>query len=202
MAVDLTQYSYEELAHALYMKGEAAGYHKITDKTKWREAVIADKLNHIAYKKISAGKNSEKYGADATNPVSQKQGEYKTQAIDDNDLRNLLQQPKYNKKGTKYAPLKVSGVYNGAYTYEAIDSYEKHEHYFGVFYKELCVLIIKVETKEVTRQLREELVRREAKSKKGTTNCNTVKIGLNQKHLYEVAWRNDSWFDSLYQSTI
>jgi len=58
----------EELAHALYLKCETYGVYKGTDKTKWREIVTAEKLFHEVFEKISAGKNSDKYGADAYDP--------------------------------------------------------------------------------------------------------------------------------------
>ena len=48
------QLTYEELAAALYVKGEIDGFHKVTDKTKWREPVMAEKLGHKAHTKISA----------------------------------------------------------------------------------------------------------------------------------------------------
>ena len=191
--IDLTQFSYEELANALYRKGKAAGFHKITDKTKWREPVMADKLGHQAFTKISAGKNSDKYGADAEITGTGKKAEYKSKALEDGDLRNLLQLPK-GKKGKTFAPLTVGGVYNGAYSHAAVDRYSDHEHYFGLFYEELCVLIIQVKKSEVERQLREEIDRREASTKKGSTNLNTVSINLDHAHLYEVAYKNDEWF--------
>ena len=53
---EITQsFSYEQLANALYLKGEQDGFVKVTDKTKWREPVMADKLGHKAHSKISAG---------------------------------------------------------------------------------------------------------------------------------------------------
>jgi len=191
---DLTKYSYEELAHALVMKGEGDGYHKITDKTKWREAVIAEKLGHIAFTKISAGKNSDKFGADAHNTISKKMAEYKSQSIEDDDLRNLFQKVKNAKTGAKYTSLNVIGVYNGAYSHEAVDRYAEHEHYFALFYKELCVLIIRPNHKILITQLREEIDRRANSNKKGSTNLNAVKINLGETDTYEIVWKKDDWF--------
>jgi len=191
--VDLTQFSYEELANALYRKGKAAGFHKITDKTKWREPVMAEKLGHIAFTKISAGKDSDKYGADADNPQSGRKAEYKSAALEDRNLRNLLRLPK-GKKGKTFASLTAGGVYNGAYNHAAVDRYADHEHYFGLFYEELCVLIIRVKNSEVERQLREEINRRAEKSSNGSTNLNTVSINLDQTDLYDVAYKNERWF--------
>lgn len=195
MDIDLSQFSYEELANALYRKGKADGFHKITDKTKWREPVMASKLGHVAFTKISAGKNSDKYGADADNPVSGKKAEYKSKALEDAELRNLLKLPK-GKKGKTFAAMTVGGVYNGAYSYEAVDRYREHEHYFGLFYEELCVLVIRVDNDEVDRQLRSEIDKRMKNSGKGSTNLNTVSINLDATDLYEVAYRNDEWFQS------
>lgn len=199
--LDLTQFSYEELANALYRKGKAAGFHKITDKTKWREPVMADKLGHVAFTKISAGKNSDKYGADADNPESGKKAEYKSKALEDPELRNLLKLPK-GRKGKTFTALTVSGVYNGAYNHEAVDRYRDHEHYFGVFYEELCVLVIRVKNVEVDRQLREEIDRRAKSSKKGSTNLNTVSINLDHTSLYDVSYKNDEWFKQKTQELL
>lgn len=195
--LDLTQFSYEQLAHALYAKGKAAGFHKITDKTKWRELVMAEKLGHACFPKISAGKHSDRYGADADTQTGLK-AEYKSSAIEDRQLRNLLKQPR-GQRGTTYAPLTVGGVYNGAYTYKAVDSYRQHQHYFGIFYEELCVLIIRVHGQEVDRQLREELDRRSKLVRPGSTNLNTVSINLDRTDLYEVAYRNEQWFNTQHQ---
>ncbi len=192
--IDLTSYTYEQLAHALVMKGERDGYHKITDKTKWREAVTAEKLGHIAFTKISAGKNSDKYGADAQNPISNKMAEYKSQSLEDDDLRNLFQKVRNVKTGLRYSPLTVVGVYNGAYNHEAVDRYAEHEHYFALFYKELCILIVRPKHNLVISQLREEIDRREKSSKRGSTNLNSVKINLGETDTYDIAWKRDDWF--------
>lgn len=199
--IDLTQFSFEELANALYRKGKAAGFHKITDKTKWREPVMADKLGHRAFTKISAGKNSDKYGADADIVGTGKKAEYKSKALEDGDLRNLLKLAKGN-KGKTFAPLTVGGVYNGAYSHAAVDRYSDHEHYFGLFYEELCVLIICVKKVEVERQLREEIDRRAKKATGGSTNLNTVSINLDRTDLYEVAYKNDEWFQTKTQELL
>ena len=88
-----------------------------------------------------------------------------------------------------FSPLSISGIYNGAYTKEAIDKYSKIDHYFGVFYKELCVLIIKVNTKYVIKTLRNGL------TKGGkSTNLNTVRVNLGDTDLYNVAYKNKDWW--------
>lgn len=193
--IDFNQFSYEELAHALYAKGKAHGFHKVTDKTKWRELVMAEKLGHRALPKISSGKNTEGYGSDAVDHVNSRKAEYKSKAIEDRELRNLFGLPR-GRTGKTYASLVVGGVYNGAYTPEAVDVYEHIDHYFGLFYEELCVLIIKPHTQEVVGQLRAELDRRATSAKKGSTNLNTVSIDLKHTQLYTVAYKNQQWFES------
>jgi len=86
---DLTKYPYEKLANAIYEKGEAAGIFKITDKTKWRESVMAEKLEHEVHKKISAGAGKLEYGSDAKDKDIY--AEYKSKAINDDDLNNLFE---------------------------------------------------------------------------------------------------------------
>jgi hypothetical protein len=186
-------YTFEQLAAALYRKGKRAGYHKVTDKTKWREPVMAEKMGHKAFEKISAGKDSDKYGADAINESTGVMSEYKTKAIEDDELRNLLQLPRSG--GRRFAPLTVGGVYNGAYSHEIIDTYADKDHCFGVFYEEQCVLIIKPHTAEVLRQLHEEVSRRDRTAKKGSTNLNTVSIRLDRTDLYQVVYKKQEFFD-------
>ena len=45
----IDQLTIQQLAHALYLKGEKEGYDKVTDKTKWRELVIAENLGHTVH---------------------------------------------------------------------------------------------------------------------------------------------------------
>jgi hypothetical protein len=194
-------FSYEELAHALYLKGERDGYPKVTDKTKWRELVMAEKLQHVAFEKISAGKNSDKYGADAYE-ADGKTAEYKSKAIDDKEVRNLTEQIRSQKTAARYAALSVAGVYNGAYTQEAIDSYAEHNHYFGVFHKERCVLIIKPQTEYVIQTLTSQNAKRLEKNKlliaegkdPKTTNANSVIIKLDNTDIYETVFKDEEWF--------
>lgn len=186
---DLTECSYEELTAALFNKGLKDGYPNITDKTKWREPVMAEKLGHVAHKKISAGAGKDEYGSDAYDVENEVYAEYKTQSLKDKDLNNLFQRKKRN--GGTYVPLKVSGVYNGAYKESALDAYEKVDHYFGVFYREECVLVVKPNTDHVLSQLREN----NAKRKPGaTTNCNTATVNLADESTYEVAYKKESFF--------
>tara|TARA_Y100001972_G_scaffold84105_1_gene102350 strand:- start:5447 stop:6055 length:609 start_codon:yes stop_codon:yes gene_type:complete len=184
-----TNYSYEELARALYIKGERDGFSKITDKTKWREPVVANKLGHTAHPKISAGEGKDEYGSDAFDPIKGKYAEYKSQAIVEKQLNNLFERSRGKRN---YVPLKVNGVYNGAYKQEAIDAYKDVDHYFGIFYKELCVLVIKPNTDEVIRQLEYNLAKMNEKGK--STNLNTVTIDLKDEMLYTVAYKNEEFY--------
>ena len=186
----IDNYSYEDLAHALYLKGERDGVQKITDKTQWREFVIAEKLGHKAFDKISAGKGSDKYGADAYEADGQT-AEYKSKAISDKEVRNLTEKIRNERTGLRFAPLKVPGVYNGAYSQEAIDAYSNHNHYFGVFWKERCVMIIKPHTDFVIDTLTENNNNRKEGA---TTNLNSVVVGLGDTSNYEVAFKDEEWF--------
>ena len=191
--MNITDFSIEELANALYLKCEERGIHKGTDKTKWREAVVADKLGFTTHAKISAGKGKDEYGSDAFAPDGTA-AEFKSKALDESDLKNLFQSP-YG-KGKTYAPLKVSGVYNGYNSnYETASvAYAEIDHYFSLFYKEKCVLIIKVNTDYVMNCLNENYNKFVAKGKKGSTNLNSVIISLGDTDNYTVAYRDEDFF--------
>lgn len=191
--IDTSLFTLEEIANALYQKMEDAGFPKGTDKSKWREPVMAEKLGHTAHTKISAGKGSDDYGSDATT-IDGKKAEYKSNAIEERSLRNLLQLPKGD-KGKTFAALKVSGVYNGYNSnYETASvKYAAIDHYYGVFYKERCVLIIKPHTDEVMKQLNSNYAKFAVK-KSGTTNLNTVTINLANTDTYEVAYKNEDFY--------
>ena len=188
----IDQLTIQQLAHALYLKGEKEGYDKVTHKTKWRELVIAENLGHTVHKKISAGSGSLEEGSDSYDSTRGKYGEYKSKAIIDIEVRNLLRQERNVKTGKRFAPLTVSGLYNGPYTSGAIDKYTKIDHYFGVFYKELCLLIIKVNTGYVIETLRNGLLKM---TERGSTNCNTVKVNLGDTHLYDVVFKDEEWWN-------
>jgi hypothetical protein len=79
----------------------------------------------------------------------------------------------------------VKGVYNGAYKQSALDAYANIDHYFGIFHKERCLKIVRVNTDEVIRQLTENNNKRKVGA---TTNCNSVTIKLGDTHLYEEAY--------------
>ena len=182
----------EELGHMMYVNGERDGFSKITDKTKWREPVMSEKLGHTAHKKISAGLGTLEYGSDAKDTEAGIYAEYKAKSIVDGDLGQLLGKVKYKKTDEKYVPFTVKGIYNGAYKTGAIDKYAKIDHYFGVFYKEFCVLIIKVNTEYVIETLRTGMLKQtEGKTK----NLNTVSVNLGDTHLYKVAYKNETWWN-------
>ena len=197
MGIDIEQYTLEELSSALYRKMESLGFPKGTDKTKWREPVMAEKLGHTAHSKISAGKGKDEYGNDATTQEKGKYAEYKSSALSEKDLNNLLERVYGKKKKKKYAPLVVSGVYNGYNSnYETASvEYAKIEHYFGLFYQEKCVLIINVNTDYVMNTLNANY---EAYIKKGsgTTNLNTVKVNLADTDLYTIVHKDQEFYDS------
>ena len=191
--MDLNNFTIEELASALYLKCEERGIYKGTDKTKWREAVVADKLGFVTHAKISAGKGSDAYGSDAFAPDGTA-AEFKSKALDDDDLKNLFQSP-YG-KNKNYAPLKVSGVYNGYNgNYETASvAYAQIDHYFSLFYKERCVLIIKVDTDYVMDCLNKNYNKFVDKGKKGSTNLNSVIVSLGDTDVYTVAYRDEDFF--------
>ena len=99
---------------------------------------------------------------------------------------------KNQKTGETYVPLKVPGVYNGAYKDGAIDAYSKHNHYFGVFWKERCVLIIKPTTDYVISTLTENNNNRKDGA---TTNLNSVVVDLDDVSNYEIAYKDNDWFE-------
>jgi hypothetical protein len=213
MELDLNQYTIEQLANMLYLKMESEGFSKGTDKTKWREPIVAEKLGHTAHTKISSGKGTDGYGSDAFDPTSTEYCEYKSQAIEDGQLRNLLQENRTQKNGKikEYVPLSITGVYNGFNNNFDIASveYAKKSHYFSIFYKEKCVLVIKVNTEYVMSTLISNYEKFESKAAEAakkaiaagkpipskTTNLNSVTINLSDKHLYEISYKDYEFFN-------
>ena len=186
--MNLSNLSYEELANALYIKGKEEGYSKVTDKTKWREPVMADKLGHTAHPKISAGAGTNGFGSDAFDPLTNKYAEYKSTAIRDGDetvVRKFLSMP--SKKGKILKELTIGGIYNGAYKQSSIDAYANIDHYFGIFFEERCVLIAKIPTEEVIRQLQNQF---DNQIEGKTTNLKSVGVPLSQA---EIVYDNRSY---------
>ena len=191
MTIKHSDHSFEELAAALYAKGLDLGMEKITDKTKWREVVMADNLDHTVHEKISAGSDSDKYGSDAYDEKSGVFAEYKSQAINNKLARNFRQDVKNKKTGARFAPASIVGIYNGAFKEGAIEKYKKIDHFFGVFHNEVNIMIIKVDNEHLTTVLAEN----KANQKVGkTTNLNSCKINLADTHLYETVYKNEEWF--------
>ena len=190
--IEYHNYTYEQIAHALYMKGLEEGFRKITDKTGWRENVIGEKLNHEVYKTISSGCNSDGEGSDAKCNLTGNRAEYKTKALETKNLRNLFQRTKPNGKG-KYAPLRINGVYNNAMKPGALDLYKTIDHYFGCFYREQCILVIKVNTEHVISQLKSSIAKKKKNGSTTTNLCSAV-VSLADTHLYEIAYKNNKWF--------
>ena len=91
----------------------APGCHAALKKLEKNGIVTAEKLGHLAHKKISAGHGKDEYGSDALDVVQAKYAEYKSKTVVDAELRNLFQQIKNVRKGSRYVPLIVDGVYNG-----------------------------------------------------------------------------------------
>lgn len=202
--MDVENMTLEQLAHALYARMETMGYKKGTDKTKWREVVVADKLGHNAHATISSGTsdNSVNYGSDATT-VDGTKAEYKSMAIEDGQLRNLYEQQKTAK--TKYVALTAEALYNGYISNRdtAFPKYLEIEHYIGVFYKEECLAITKVKTDVVMDQLEEAYNKYVARGRKGTTNCARVHVKLGDPETNEIVYWNDKYgLDSGVQSGI
>jgi len=191
--IDYKNYTFEELGHALYMKGHEIGCRKITDKTGWREKVVAEKLGHQVYKTISSGAGTDGEGSDAFDPTSGKRAEYKSQAVERNDFNNLFQKT-YNRGGktTNYVALKMKGVYNNAMKPGAISKYKNIDHYFGLFYRELCIMIIKVDNDFVVDSLNEQVYKRRNAT---STNLCTVSVSLERGDLYDIVYKNKDWFD-------
>jgi len=184
--------SIEAQASILYTSCEERGMQKGTDKTQFRELIVSDNLGHKVHDKISAGAESEQYGSDAFDEVSGRFAEYKSKALLAKELRNFFQLPRGN--GKTFAPLVVTGVYNGAYKQEAIDKYSKIDHYFSIHYKERNLMVIKPRTDLVIQQLTENNANRKPGA---TTNCNTVRINLGNTDDYEVVYDSGATYEEL-----
>jgi hypothetical protein len=178
-------YTYEQLASALYAKGLSDGYGNVTTHSKWRELIMAEILGHKSHDNLI---DPNAPSSDAYDEVNDTNAEYKSQTIKDDALRNLLREEVHYKNGnTKvFASLKAVGIYNGAYKQENIDKCKVVDHYFGVFHNEECLLVIKPNRDEVIRQLEENLAARKKKGSKGPTTLSQVFIDLDDTHLYEI----------------
>jgi hypothetical protein len=149
-------------------------------------------LGHQVYKTISSGCGTLGEGSDALCAATGIRAEYKTKALEEKDLRNLFERSYGH--GKNYAPLRISGVYNNAMKPGILDKYAKIDHYFGCFYREKCVLIIKVDTEHVIDSLEYE-IEKKIQKKSTTTNLCSVPVSLRDTHLYEIVHKDQDFFD-------
>ena len=160
----------------------------ILDKNKYREFQTAGALQHSMFTSASGGKNSEDtYGADA-HDANGKKCEYKSYTLVE-ECRTIKPKGAVRKLISRFhnkQEIAFVGVYNGAYTHEAIDRYRKVTHYFTAYIGTQPLLTIKVPTEEIIRQLTHNL---ETSTKK-TTNANSVRV---TGHIgdFDVVWRNE-----------
>ena len=131
-AITASDFTLSQLSLLLFEKGLLLGFDNVFDKTKIREIMVAEKLGHKVHSTVIAGKGTINYGSDATDPVTGKKAEYKSQTLRSKDLRNLFQEIRYPKSGKKFAPLMLKGVYNGFNSnFESASvEYGKVNHYF------------------------------------------------------------------------
>ena len=141
---------FSDLMKQVILYGRILGFPNILDKYKWREVIMAEKLNHVAHDKASAGKDSDNYASDATDSNGKKV-EYKTQNPKDSKIRKMID----TFLGIGDNDFTVTGVYNGAYKQGAIEAYRKISHEYGTFNEEELIFSIKPNIEFVTDQLTE-----------------------------------------------
>jgi hypothetical protein len=174
-------FSLQEIISAAVIAAKENGQENIFSHYKFREIALAELLGHKAHDKVS---NGDGRGSDAISP----EGvfcEYKS--VKDNHQIYDLYKGKIKNKRKKQ--LKISMVYNGAYSLEKIEAYKKVDHYAGLFNElEEPVLVLKVKTSHVIETLTKNL----EKMKGGkTTNFNSIHIDLfseADKEFYEVVY--------------
>ena len=166
------------------------------DKYKFRELQVGSLLGHTVFEGASnGGANDSTFGADAHEADGSK-AEYKSVTLDEKGLGKLI--------GASGTTLKVSGVYNGAYSVDSIERYRDCNHYFSLHFKGDVVAIIKVDIDHVidtlmaNNQKREEKTRRmieEGKTKLPTTNCNSVTVEVVENNpLITFVYKNEEYF--------
>lgn len=149
-------------------------------KGKWRETLIADNLGHVVHKKTSAGKESEHYGSDATDPKTGEFWEYKCVMVKHVDGKYMREEQWDNGK----LGLTLKGVYNGAYNRDALEKYSQINHALCLYSERSgdILAIVQMHTPHVISQLTPMVESIEAgtwvnkKGKQKTTNCNSVGI--------------------------
>ena len=166
------------------------------DKYKFRELQVGSLLGHTVFEGASnGGSNDSTFGADAHEADGSK-AEYKSVTLDEKALDKLL--------GLGGYTLKISGVYNGAYSVDSIERYKDCNHYFSLHYKGDVVAIVIVDTDYVintlmaNNQKREERTRKmieEGRTKLPTTNCNSVTVEVVENNpLITFVYKNEEYF--------
>ena len=166
------------------------------DKYKFRELQVGSLLGHTVFEGASnGGSNDSTFGADAHEADGSK-AEYKSVTLDEKALDKLL--------GLGGYTLKISGVYNGAYSVDSIERYKDCNHYFSLHYKGDVVAIVKFDTDYVintlmaNNQKREERTRKmieEGRTKLPTTNCNSVTVEVVENNpLITFVYKNEEYF--------
>ena len=103
----------------VYRIAQSMGIDNPFDKYKFRELQVGSILGHTVFEGASnGGGNDETFGADAHEADGSK-AEYKSVTLDSKELDKFLGN---NPRGTT---LKISGVYNGAYSTESIERYRR-----------------------------------------------------------------------------
>lgn len=171
IAAEITRASAEELRGTvsplitlLMQVGRRLGVDGILRHYKWREVMLAARLNHVVNARTSTGR-----GGDATDSTSTT-CEYKSSKISraqlDRQIRN--------------GEIAISLVYNGAYGEDRIQPYLSQRHFFGLFDDETeqFILAVEVAASLVVDQL---LINDRSRRPGQTTNLNTVKTRFPDK---------------------
>ena len=196
-AITASDFTLSQLSLLLFEKGLLLGFDNVFDKTKIREIMVAEKLGHTVHSTVIAGKGTINYGSDATD-VDGTKAEYKSQTLRTKDLKNLFQEIRSKKKGTRYAPLKIRGVYNGFNSnFESASvEYGKVNHYFSLFWRENPVAIYQIDTDFVMTTLIDNYNHWHNNGRKGTSNCNSVELQLEtNKNHYTVSYLDEKFFN-------
>ena len=196
--ISASDFTLSQLSLLLFEKGLLLGFDNVFDKTKIREIMVAEKLGHNVHSTVIAGKGTINYGSDATDPVTGKKAEYKSQTLRSKDLRNLFQEIRYPKSGKKFAPLTLIGMYNGFNSnFESASvEYEKVDHYFSLFWRENPVAIYQIDTDYVMNALIDNYNHWDSNGRQGTSNCNSVKIQLEyQSDYYTTKYIDERFFN-------
>jgi hypothetical protein len=162
--------TFESVIEYGFKLGAEKGFEDPLDKSKYREIITAEKLEHNLFKGASGGKNNdETYGADAKDAEGNK-FEYKSAKITVGNKNKGVLNGKY-----KF-------IYNGAYSKENIDNYSSTSHVFTIYDKVNLLIAVKVPTDYVCNTLYkvlEEKEKRRALGEKVTTNLNPVFLKFN-----------------------